>query len=90
MAHSKQAKKRIRTSERKRLQNKGVASRMRTHVKRVLAAVEGGDLDAARQALPGAIKRIDKAAQSRVLHKNAAANRKSMLARAIARVAAAN
>ncbi|MCA8944046.1 MAG: 30S ribosomal protein S20 [Planctomycetes bacterium] len=85
MAHSKQAQKRIRSSEKRRMHNKAIASRMRTEIKRVLAAVQNGDLDAAKAALPNAYSQVDRAAKTNIIHRNAAANRKSMLARAIAR-----
>lgn len=83
MAHSKQAKKRIRQNERRRLHNKSVASAMRTHIKKVLRAAGEGDLETARQILPKALSRIDKAAKIHVIHKNAAARKKSRLMRAV-------
>ncbi len=83
MAHSKQAKKRIRQNERLRLHNKAIASRMRSQVKRVLTLVEGGDKQGAEAAFPVAVKFVDKAAKRRVLHPNAASHKKSMMARAI-------
>lgn len=85
MAHSNQAQKRVRTSEARRIHNKGIATRMRTEIKRVMTAVENGEIDAAKQALPLAMKKVDKAAKANILHKNAAAHRKSVLARAIER-----
>ncbi|HVS11815.1 MAG TPA: 30S ribosomal protein S20 [Planctomycetota bacterium] len=85
MAHSKQASKRIRTSEEARKRNKTLRSRMRSSVKAVASAPSG---EAAQKALPEAMRRIDKAAKRGVIHKNAAARHKSRLARA-ARAAAA-
>lgn len=85
MAHSKQAKKRVRQNERRREDNKAIASVMRTEIKRVLAAVESGDMETAKGALPGAMRRIDKAAKRGVIHDNTAARRKSRLERAINR-----
>ena len=40
MAHSKQAQKRIRTSDKKRVMNKSRMSRLKTETKKLLAAVE--------------------------------------------------
>ena len=88
MAHSNQANKRIRQGERRRLQNKGIASRMRTEVKRVLTLAESGEKDAASQALPGAIRSVDKAMKRHVIHKNTAARKKSLLMRAVNRIGA--
>lgn len=86
MAHSKQAFKRIRTSEKAREANKRAASTMRGAMKRVLQAPTR---DEAVNNLAAAQKRIDKAAKTGVIHKNAAARRKSRLARAAAKLAAA-
>jgi len=85
MAHSKQAMKRIRTSEAARKRNKVLRSRMKGSVKVLTSAPSG---DAAQKALPEAMRRVDKAAKRGVIHKNAAARHKSRLARA-ARAAAA-
>jgi small subunit ribosomal protein S20 len=84
MAHSKQAKKRIVTNEKARIRNKARKSAMRTHVKRVLQAVESGDRETAGAELTLAQKQIDKAAKSRIIHPNNAARKKSLLARRVA------
>jgi len=81
MATSKQAKKRIRTSEKSGIENKGVRSSMRSAVKRVLQAETQ---EAAKALVPGAMKKVDKAAKKGVIHANAAARKKSQLARAVA------
>lgn len=83
MATSKQSQKRIRTSEKARIANKGVRGAMKTASKRVTTATTAGD---AKTALAEAMKRVDKAAKSGVIHKNTAARKKSQLARAAARV----
>lgn len=79
MPNSKQAKKRVRQDEERRIHNKTVRSSMRTAMKRVLKAE---DADTATKALPEAMKRIDKAAKTNVIHDNAAARYKSRLAKA--------
>lgn len=83
MAHSKQAKKRMRQNEKNRLQNKTISSKMRTLVKRVLTAAEAGDKATAETNLVPAIKAVDKAAKSHVIHRNTAARRVSQLTRAV-------
>jgi len=83
MAHSKQAKKRIRTNEKRKLRNKTMSSSMKTAVKSLLAAVEAGDKAAAEAALPNTLSRIDKAAKTNVIHDNAAARKKSQMMRAV-------
>ncbi len=83
MAHSKQAKKRIRQNEKAQLANKSKASNMRSTFKKLMSAVAEGDKDSANTLLPQTIKRIDKAAQGNVIHANQAARKKSQAARAV-------
>ena len=85
MANIKSQKKRILTNERRRVRNKGVRTGLRTYVKRFRQAVEGGDIEGAREALRVASRELDKAASKGVIHKNNAANRKSELARRLNR-----
>jgi len=81
MPNNPQAKKRVRQAEEARVHNKTVRTSMRSAIKRVLAA---DSKEAATAALPYAMKRIDKAAKSNVIHDNAAARYKRRLARRIA------
>lgn len=76
MPSSKQATKRMRQGEERRVRNKGVRSAMRTAVKKVLQAENGEE---ATKLLPAAMKRVDKAAKQRVIHKNTAARLKSQV-----------
>jgi small subunit ribosomal protein S20 len=71
--------KRIRSDARKRQRNRVVLSRTRTFSKKARAALDGGDVDAAREATLAAIRHLDKAVSKGVLHKNSAARRKSRL-----------
>ena len=87
MAHSKQAKKRIVTNAKRALRNKMKRSAMRTHIKRVMAAVEKGDKQLAQKELVVAQKKIDKAAETRVIHPNNAARKVSLLSRRVAGMA---
>ncbi|MDP6930396.1 MAG: 30S ribosomal protein S20 [Planctomycetota bacterium] len=88
MAHSKQAKKRIRQDGKRRQRNKATTSAMKTEIKKLFSAVAAGDAAAVSQALPGTLSRIDKAAKAHVIHRNAAARKKSQVARAVASMAA--
>ena len=81
MAHIKSAKKRIRTNERDRLRNMAVRSRMKTHIKLALAAIEAKQAKKVKTALPAAISEIDRAASKGVIHSNNAARKKSFLQR---------
>lgn len=78
MPNTGQAKKRMRQDEERRLQNKSIRTMMRSAMKKVLQAPSTADANA---ALPYAMKRIDKAAKTHVIHDNAAARYKSRLAR---------
>jgi len=85
MAHSKQAFKRARQSEEKRVVNKNVRSRMKSAIKHAVTAT-----DADRSsAVVDAMKRIDKAAKIHAIHKNAASRYKSRVAKALNRARAA-
>ena len=79
MPNTKQAKKRVRQDEIQRIRNKIIKSRMRTAVKRVLQA---DDPAKAQGALPEAMRRIDKAAKTNVIHNNTAARYKSRVSSA--------
>ena len=89
MAHSRTAKKNIRKSEKRRIHNRGVNAAMRTELKRVRAALETGDFEAAKAGFNLAQKLIDKAAKTNRMHRNKAARTKSRLARDIAKASAA-
>ncbi len=78
MANIKSQIKRNKTNEKARLRNKAVRAELRTRTKTALAAAESG-AEHATDALRLAIKRIDKAAAKGIIHKNAAARRKSRL-----------
>ena len=80
MANIKSQIKRNRQNETRRLRNKAVRSEVKTRVKSAVTAATSG-AENADQALRTAVKRIDKAATKKVIHKNAAARRKSRLMR---------
>lgn len=79
MANIKSAIKRNRQNEKRRMRNKTVRSQMRTFTK---GALESAGTDQAEESLRLAIKHIDKAAAKGVIHKNAAARKKSRLIKA--------
>ena len=80
MANTKSAIKRIRTSEKRRVRNRSVRSRVRSVLKtaRTAATTPGED---ARAAVLLAIRTLDKAVTKGVVHRNTAARKKSALAR---------
>jgi small subunit ribosomal protein S20 len=81
MANIKSQIKRNLQNEKRRLRNKAVRSEMKTRTKSALSLA---GTDEGTAALRLAIKRIDKAAAKGVIHKNAAARRKSRLAKRLA------
>lgn len=85
MANIKSQIKRIKTNEKARQRNKAVKSELKTYVRKVRTAVAAGDADAAGEALKLANRKLDKAVSKGVIHKNQAANRKSGLAKLVAK-----
>ncbi|MGC8481225.1 MAG: 30S ribosomal protein S20 [Acidimicrobiales bacterium] len=80
MANIKSQIKRNRQNERRRVRNKSVRSELKTRVKHVFDAETE---EATQAALALAIKKLDKAAQKGIIHKNQAARRKSRLLKAL-------
>ncbi|MGJ6979595.1 30S ribosomal protein S20 [Aestuariimicrobium soli] len=86
MANIKSQMKRIKTNEKARQRNKAVKSALKTHVRRFREAVEAGDNDKALDFAKAANKALDKAASKGVIHANQAANRKSSISKAAAKL----
>ena len=76
MAHHKSAKKRIRSSERKKAINKMTDSKIKTVVKKTLASDKKEELEVLYKE---AIAILDKGTSKGRLHKNNAARKKSKL-----------
>lgn len=81
LANTHSAIKRIRSNERKRQVNLIHRTRARTYVKRARRLIITGKLEQAQIMTRQAASALDKAAQKHVIHKNAAARRKSRLMR---------
>jgi small subunit ribosomal protein S20 len=81
MAHTKQALKRARQSERIKNRNKAMRSDMKTQIKALRAAIAAKDDKKVAELLHSTQGKLDKAAKHRVMHPNAAARVKSRLAR---------
>lgn len=80
MANIKSAKKRAIQAEKRRQHNASRRSMTRTSLKKVLAAIEAGDKEAAQTAFVAAQPLIDRMATRGLIHKNKAARHKSRLA----------
>ena len=79
MANIASAKKRARQAVRRRNHNASFKSRFRTYLKKVVAAIESGDREAAAASLKEAQPIIDKMVSKGIIHKNKAARHKSRL-----------
>ena len=86
MANIKSQIKRNRQNQKRHDRNKAVRSELKTRVKRALTAAEQGDEKAA-EIVTSAVKRLDKAASKGIIHKNAAARRKSRLQKRVNKAA---
>jgi len=79
VANSPQAKKRARQAEQHRQRNASQRSMMRTHVKKVVYAIQEGNKELAQQAYSAASPVLDAMARKGLIHKNKAARYKSRL-----------
>ena len=80
MPNIKSAKKRVKINAVKTENNKAASTELKTDIKKAVAAIEADDADKA-QVVKAAVKKIDQAAAKGILHKNAAAHKKSSLTR---------
>jgi small subunit ribosomal protein S20 len=87
VANIKSQIKRNKQNEKRHQRNKAVRSELKTRVKRAVTAADTGadDTDDLARA---AVKRLDKAAEKGIIHKNQAARRKSRLMKRINQAAA--
>ena len=85
MANIKSQIKRNRQNEKRRLRNKSVKSSLKTAIRKFNEAREAGDAETATALLRDASRKLDKAVSKGVIHKNQAANRKSAIAKRVAR-----
>lgn len=83
MANLKSAIKRVNTNDKKRKLNQPVRSDMRTHIKHVETLVEAQDAEKAQEMYNKTVKKIDKAVQKGVIHRNKGNRHKSRLAKKI-------
>ena len=82
-ARTPSAIKRVRTAERREAINGPRRSAAKTFVAKALREATGGETAEAGTALSLAMSALDKAAKTGAIHRNAAARRKSRLARKV-------
>jgi small subunit ribosomal protein S20 len=80
MAYHKSAKKRIRSSETRRVENRYQAKTVRNSVKKLRGMK---DKEEAKKELVNVISMLDKLAKKNVIHKNKASNLKSKLTKSV-------
>ena len=83
MPNIKSAKKRVLVTKTKTLQNKMFRTQLKTDIKKYQAAVAAGDTALAHETYKAAVKKIDQAAARNIIHKNAAARKKSQFTKAL-------
>jgi small subunit ribosomal protein S20 len=81
MANTKSAEKRAHQAIVRRTQNVTQRSKVRSAVRKVVAAIQTGNKAEATAALKAATPIIDAMARKRMIHRNKAARHKSRLAR---------
>lgn len=81
MANIKSQIKRNKQAEVRKTRNKGVRSQLKTLIAKFRSAAEAGDQATAESTFKAAAKALDKAAGNNVIHKHAAGNKKSAMAK---------
>jgi small subunit ribosomal protein S20 len=79
LANIASAKKRAKQSEKRRLQNASYRSMLRTHIKKVELAIEGGNKEEATSVFNAVVPMIDRITNKGLIHKNKAARHKHRL-----------
>ncbi|CAN5223360.1 30S ribosomal protein S20 [soil metagenome] len=83
MANSRSAAKRARQTIVRTQRNKATKTRIKSARKAILSALEAGDSALAQEKYRAFSSAADKAAKTKVIHKNAASRLKSNLARVV-------
>jgi small subunit ribosomal protein S20 len=86
VANIKSQIKRIKTNEKAQERNKSARSGLKTAIRRFKDAVTAGDSAKIKEELRVASKTLDVAVSKGIIHANAAANKKSALAKAANKV----
>lgn len=87
MPNIKSVMKDVIKSRKNRLRNVSAKSAMKTFVKKARTAIDSGDAAQAQSAVRQAVSWIDKTAERGIIHRNAAARRKSRLMKRAAKAA---
>lgn len=87
MPNIKSAKKRVKVIEKKTLINQAHKTALKTAIKKFEVAAAEGKKDEAKVLFNEASKKLDKGVAKGIIHKNAAARKKSQLAIKLAKLA---
>ncbi len=85
MANTKSAIKMIRVALKRRKRNQPIRTELKTLVKKTRTDIDSGQLSDAQSEIRSAMSALDKAANKKVIHRNAAARRKSRLMKRLAK-----
>ncbi len=90
MPNTKSAKQQMKKSLVRRQRNQSAKSALKTWVKKTRTAIDGNQVEKAQELLRLTTKYLDTTARKGIIHKNAAARRKSRLAKRLNKAAAAS
>lgn len=86
MPNIKSAKKRVLVIKKKTLINQMHKTALKTAIRKFEEAVEANNADEAKVCFKVAVSKLDKSVKQGILHKNAAARKKSQLALKLAKI----
>ena len=83
MPHTRSAKKQVRKIQKRRLHNRTIKKALKVQIKKLQELAAKGSPEDLRKEFSVTVKKLDKAAAKRVIHRNQAARKKSQLARLV-------
>ena len=86
MPNHKSAEKRVRQNIKRRIRNRHIVSTTRSYIKTLRNAIETGDAEAAKTALPTAVNALNRAVTKGVMPRNQASRKISRLTIAVNRL----
>jgi small subunit ribosomal protein S20 len=81
LAHSASAIKRVRQNDKRRLRNRSNRARLRSQIKKLRQALDGGNAAETEKLLPETVSLVDVMVKKGIIHRNAGNRYKSRLAR---------
>lgn len=84
MPHTTSAEKALRQTAKRNARNRATKKAVKGQIKKFLAIADEGTPEQKLAEFKAAVKKLDKAASKKVIHRNAAARKKSQLAKQLA------